>query len=257
MAYSYGIECREVTVTVFAADSTFGAPQGKLPDMAREWVDRWLGRGANIATVWTLIPSGIVGVITAILSQGVQWIKAYGAFGWWIAGLSGFFLSAVTLALAGVAWQRFAMARAAQKWSRDVDVVNPLAAEFHGQRIKLADLAHPITGRIQNKRFLDCELIGAVVVMAGRTVIQDATFFNCDIVIARPDAFIQNVLVLEDCTIMGGQLLRSTIFFSQEAYERDIRPLGGNLVSYEKPAADAPSPVTAPQPPPDPPAAPQ
>ncbi len=106
--------------------------------------DRWAARGANAATFWTLFPSGIIGVIAAVLSRGVTGIDAYGPFGWLIAGLVAFALAALGFFLAGLAYERFAVAKARRKWTRQVDAINPLEDEFCRQRVRVLDLAHPV-----------------------------------------------------------------------------------------------------------------
>src|SRR4051794_18418672 len=126
--------------------------------MAKVPFERWLSRGANVATFWPLVPSGIIGALAGYFSREVAAINAYGPFGWLMAGLAAFLLSSLAIYIAALAFDRFSAALARRKWARDVEAVNPLDIEFNRKRLKLADLVHPVTGRIVRKRFVECQL---------------------------------------------------------------------------------------------------
>lgn len=208
--------------------------------MAKGRIDLWLSRSANVATFWTLAPAGAVGVIAAILSRGVAAIDAYGPFGWLMAGLVAFLLFAAATLAAGLAFDRFASAMARRKWSRDVDSVNPLDPEFHRKRLKLSDLVHPLSGRIKKKRFVDCQLLGpANLAMVGNGQVTNVNFANCDIVIVRDEAAIFNGVMLQDVEMIGGEILKCTVYVSQAFFDATFANMPGvNLLTYLKPEAD-------------------
>jgi hypothetical protein len=206
-----------------------------MGDMAR--FDRWLSRGANVATFWPLLPSGLFGVLAAYLSRGVAAINAYGPFGWLMAGLVAFLLSAVAIYAAALAFDRFSAALARRKWARDVDSVNPLDVEFNRKRLKLEDLVHPASGRIVRKRFVECQLLGpANIIMMGQGFMNGTGFVNCDIVIHRDPVFIYNAIVLQDVEVIGGEIIKCTVYITQEMFDSTFGPMEGvNVVSYHRP----------------------
>lgn len=180
---------------------------------AKEFLDRWIGRAVNAATMWTLIPATAVGVVTGYLSQGVAWIDQFGAFGWWSAGLLGFLVAALGLALAGIGREKWAIARATRKWAGQVDDINPLDTEFHKKRIRLVDLAHPITFKIKGKRFIDCQLVGpANLVLLSGINLNSNTFTKCDFVPTKKELYVLNAIGLEDCEVIGGEILETVLF---------------------------------------------
>jgi hypothetical protein len=100
-----------------------------------------------------------------------------------------------------------------EKWRDRVDAVNPLALEFTRQRIRLQDIANPITKRIANKQFIDCELLGPANIVASKnSKLSGIGMVNCDFIVMQPDTPVHNVIVIEDTTIFGGHLLQCTVF---------------------------------------------
>lgn len=199
-------------------------------------LDKAIGRMANLASLWPLVPAGVVGVITGYLSTGVGWINQFGAFGWLMAGLCGFVLSALGFALLAYGRQRLADAQAARKWSRDVDSVNPLAVDFSHMRINLRDLAHPVSGKVVGKRFVHCQLIGypGIVVLSGGSC-NGAQFSDCDFAVVQRAPKMGNAIILEDCQILGGEFVKSVLFVTKTVFEADLKPLGAQSLTYVGP----------------------
>lgn len=158
-----------------------------------------------------------IGGIGAWLASTVEWIDQFGAFGWYVAGLVCVLIAVLAgLSVAGLRylWIR---AGATRKWQYEVHDINPLAKEFHKQRIKFLDLAHPITKSISGKRIVDCELMGpANLFMKGKGGITGANLNNCDVVVVQSHKAvpINNVVVIEDTDIIGGDVWECTIFIS-------------------------------------------
>lgn len=155
----------------------------------------------------------MVGVVTGWIAHATNWLSQFGLIAWWFAGLLGFAVSA--LGLGSCAWLRFQMlkASAVSKWKGQVDDFNPLSKEFLLKRMLLADLENPVTHRIAGKRFTDCELLGpANILMIGQCQFVNCGFNNCDVIVTRPDAFISNVIILEDIEMVRGAFLKCTIY---------------------------------------------
>ena len=136
-------------------------------------------------------------------------------------------------------------AGATRKWKYQVHDINPLAKEFHKQRIKLFDLAHPITKTISGKRIIDCEIMGpANLFMRGRGRISDATLNNCDIVVVQSHKAvpINNVIAIEDTDIIGGGIWGCTIFIPMTMLSV-FRNMGADFITLTgDPAIDSPQP---------------
>jgi hypothetical protein len=98
------------------------------------------------------------------------------------------------------------------KWQEQVEAVNPLSPEIHTKRVRWLDIAHPISRRIQNKRFIDCEILGpANIVLVRDAQFDGITFNDCDFVVVKPNAIVSNVVALEIVKVIGGSIWRTTI----------------------------------------------
>lgn len=129
---------------------------GKIGQM----FDRWLGRASGLYTFWTLAPAGTIAVVSAYLSTGVGWIAALGPFGWFSAGLIGFFLSSVGFAVISRTklWRLEAKRQA--RLIGGGSAFDPMARVYENKRLYLSDLAPLGRDHVNNKKFVNCEIIG-------------------------------------------------------------------------------------------------
>ncbi len=156
------------------------------------------------------------GAFTAWLASGVQWVNQFGWFGWWIAGLLGVLL-ALYIAI-GIAWLRNAWikGRLMQKWGQTVEAINPLDQEFTRKRVNPEDIANPISKRLIKKRFIDCEVMGpANIIFSVANNINECNFYNCDIIVAKKNAHIINVLVFEGSSVIDCDFWNCTIYIEK------------------------------------------
>ncbi len=196
----------------------------------REWINRLLriepgislGQWAydRIANNWErIVAAFIAGGGMSYLASITDWMAKWGPFGIGAAGLA-----AALSTLVGLAWAsslraqakvRSAEAVAVEKWKERVDDVNPLAPEFHTKRLRVSDIAHPITRRIARKRFIDCELMGPANLLFHQNVhATGVMMMNCDLVVVNGMAGLPvfNVIVVEDVTILNGTIGLCTLF---------------------------------------------
>lgn len=172
-----------------------------------EWSRKLLRLEPGVSLGWWIYERSVAAFpVIASLSGGSMmgyWaaisdrLDAWGPIGWGAAGLASALLIWIVLALArlmgAVATERRSKAEAIREWGRKTDAVNPLDNEFHKQRIKIADLANPVSKRIEKKRFVDCELYGpATVVLAGPGTSTHVGWINCDIVVMKDWARVSN-----------------------------------------------------------------
>lgn len=198
--------------------------------------DRWLSRASGIYSFWPLVPSGILAVITGYLSSSVAWISQFGAFGWWSVGFLAFMLSGIAFAALGVGRERWISARAAARWNLTVDTVNPMADTFQDQRIRISDIAHPITKRIEGKTFLRFELFGPDNITVSGSNMVGVHFNDCEFVIIKDGGAVKNVKLLDRCTFTNGAIWNCTIFMSQDDFQHMKNSIPGvEAITYERP----------------------
>lgn len=201
------------------------------------WSDRWFGRLTNAYTVWPLVPAGLVGAVTGYLSSSVAWISQnLGAFGFVAIGILSFLLTSLSLALVGVFREKLALASAARTWNLVVDRINPLHTAFQGERIRISDIAHPVTKRIKGKGFTNCEFHGPDNIAIAGGILSGVTFSNCDFVIIKENVIVNNVKVFENCQIIGGRIWNCTVFLTQEIIDELKTNFPVEAITYEKPS---------------------
>jgi len=208
--------------------------------MAKINFGRWLSNVANVATLWPLIiPAGVVGVLLAWASHGVSSISSYGIFGWLVVALLGTLVAALCLYLIAKAAAHRVHAAATRKWAAASETVNPMARDFAGQRIEIADIPHPATRTVGRRRFTDCEIIGpANILLVGNGIITSCAFVQCDVVILNQDINvpIHNVVILEECAFLNCEFIRCTFFLVQQVYEQSFKSIGVVPISHERPS---------------------
>ena len=200
-----------------------------------ETYDRFSGRVANSYAVWALLPSGAVSGSMAWLSTYVDAVNQFGAFGWASVGLTTFVTTSVGLAAVGTWREKLANAKAAREWNLRTDAINPLRRSFDSERIRISDLAHPLSKRIEGKSFNDCQLVGpANIILIGSGTFDGVSMLNCDVVIIKDSTSIFNVTVLENCHMMGGEILNSTFFMNKGTFDmiKDKIP-GISSITYD------------------------
>lgn len=183
----------------------------------QKFADRFESR-VSLAT-W-LGTSGAVAVVSGYFGSTVHWINQFGAFGWWMAGLVGFFLASVSLGAVSWARQRWVISAAAVRLAERTDTANPLQREFHKLKINLQDMAHPITRQIRNKRFMDCQILGpGVLVIQNKNIISYCELTNCDAVKTSQGTMIYNGLLLDECEFLRCEFINFIFVASDNLIE--------------------------------------
>lgn len=159
------------------------------------------------------------------LAYITTWARALGP-----VGVGGIGLASALLAWVGISAAQTLRAKgrardaetaAIERWQREVSNINPLSREFHTQRIKIADLASPIDGRVKSKRFIDCEILGpSNIFFEGRGSLTGSVFNGCDFVVPRLGALIYNVIAFNDCDFINCQFWKCTIFMPKDMLDR-------------------------------------
>lgn len=198
--------------------------------------DTWLSRVSSIFAFFSPIVPGTIGAfVTGWFAMGVDQINAYGWLGWWCAAVVGFFVITVLYLLTGFAKNLMVQADATRKWAREVDRIDPMAKVFENKRIKVTDLAHPITGRIKDKTFRDSELLGPENIFLLNCTLDGLHFMDCEMVIVRDNITLFNLKVFEKCIFKNGELAKCTVFLNQTDFNHFKAKIPGvTAVTYEK-----------------------
>lgn len=183
--------------------------------------DRWLGRASGLYTFWTLAPAGTVAVLSAYLSTGVGWIAAMGPFGWFSAGVAGFFLSSVGFAaVSRTKLWRLETKRQARILGES-SAFDPMARVYENKRIYILDLA-PIGRRyVADKKFIDCEILGPGTAILGLRSneqkpwpkMSDCNTYDVDVIQIDPLSKSNLAISFFDCDFENCNFYHMTLLF--------------------------------------------
>ena len=180
-------------------------------------IDKWWGRLSNLITVWpVLVPAGVVGAVAGYLSQGVDWISQFGAFGWLCAATFGALSTAAICALAAYARHKWSIASATARWAKSADSINPMDKEFRDLRIRMSDLANPVTKQIINKRFINCELIGPITLLLGPNELRRTGFIDVNMIPVKNNVPIHPIYTMIGCELIECQVMDANLIFPIE-----------------------------------------
>jgi hypothetical protein len=200
---------------------------------------KWIKSGvdwfcAYITIQQFFVGSTVIGAATigAWAASATEWINQYGPIAWVAtaficAGLTVFiFWGASKIKLN---WET---ASATKKWKQDVTNINPLDNEFNRKRINFKDLVHPIHRKIIGKTFTHCELMGPANIILENCMLNGVVFHDCDIVITKEGASVKivNMVILQRCNFVGGEIFTCTIFAEPEA-RAAFEAMGADIVT--------------------------
>lgn len=106
-------------------------------------------------------------------------------------------------------------AKAIKNCNEKTNDINPIDKEFRKVRRKLLDLVFPIDGYIENKKLLDCKIIGpANFYFFNGSNIFGSAFNKLDLVLCKDDAKIHNMISISNCQFVNCKFHRVTFFLS-------------------------------------------
>ena len=171
--------------------------------------------------LWTVaLPAVASGGVMSYLASITDWMSAVGPLGIGAAGLLSAQVVHIGLSHASyrraLARERIAFADAQQRWAKQVDTINPLDKEFFRKRINVNEICHPISRRVTGKKFIDCQFVGgtSITFIASEPgkLINSLTYESCDIVEVNPHCYINNVVVFENCDLLGGTIVGMAVY---------------------------------------------
>ena len=150
----------------------------------------------------------------------IDWISEYGPVAWGAVVLVSALLIAMTFAL--MAWYKRTQVRTLYdaKLLESGLFINPLDNVFERKRIFINDFVLPSHRIIQNKTFIDCDLIGpGTIYFRTMNQVQPIREPRVDIVWLSPTAVFYNGFIFDNCIFRNCSFQRITIFASLEDFD--------------------------------------
>ncbi|TXR48535.1 hypothetical protein [Phyllobacterium endophyticum] len=201
-------------------------------DKLQRFLDRTESR---LALYYAIGGTSATGIFTAWVASYSNWVSQFGVIGWWMTGLAGSLAMSIIILCGYLIKLAAVRSKAVKGWTERVNTFNPLDTNFFRLRMKLLEMADPVTGRIRGKSYTDCDLLGpGIILFYGKCNLTNLGFFGCDVFILKPSVFIQNVIVMEDVNITGGRISGATILIGDEMVAT-FEAMGVEPVTYSKP----------------------
>lgn len=148
--------------------------------------------------------------MTGIMSQ-------YEPFSWVVAGFSGAMLAVIAYAIAAFARGKFLRAKYDSRMLAQGGFIDPLEKTFERKRIYLNEFCLPSHPFVENKAFIDCELIGpANIIFLSGNSITDARYPIVDAIYMEESARPTNGYIFKDCIFRGCNFSRVTFLVQHE-----------------------------------------
>ena len=148
---------------------------------------------------WALILPIGGGSLAAWAAHAANLFTEYAPFSWVASGLVGFALICVALKwLASARIGNYSLQL--QKRISDVDYVNPLDSTFESRRISVTQIQSPVGNRIENRTFVDCDIVGPANILVLDCTIRAAGGSSVDAVHWTTDPYPHNCTTFVNCT---------------------------------------------------------
>ncbi|MBL6600016.1 MAG: hypothetical protein ISP41_14085 [Alphaproteobacteria bacterium] len=157
--------------------------------------------------------------------SAMEIFSQYAPLSWIAAGFVGFIVFCVGFLVYSKAHQIYVRSRFNARSISSGAYVDPMAKMFERKRIFLSDFCLPSSQVINDKNFVDCEIIGpANLYLAYGNKADEPVLPKCDATVLFPGAKFFNGITLIDCNFRRCSFQRVTFFVSDAEY-----PLVKNL----------------------------
>lgn len=181
--------------------------------------EAWL---SLIDRIWRWAPQAITIVSAGWGSlkagEATPWISAYGPIAIAACAFAGMAIAVLLYSFWTSARIRHERARFAQKLREsETASVNPLDSHFVGKRIKLDQFLPPYTEPVSGKTFVDCDLVGPVMLsFVDHVQFIQGRFSNCDLVALKKDGgLVYNALIFDHSTFRNCRFFNVTFLLPQ------------------------------------------
>lgn len=173
---------------------------------------------AILAFAKVALPSSFTGALVGWATWFAGLFQQYAPASWIFAGVIGALIGAVVAFLAILTRERMQLLRF-RSYVFSAGQINPLDRLFTSKRLKLVDLSPPVGPFIDNKTFIDCEIIGP-----GNAMFQDCHFQQnagevVDAIIIKPGLFPRNGFGFRNCTFTRCRFYLITFMVPEPDFE--------------------------------------
>jgi hypothetical protein len=191
--------------------------------------------------------------LPAWAAHATAWVNAYGPIAWVIAGALGAAAAIGLICASNAVLQKIHRDSVRRKFYDRADNINPLQDMFDHKRIKISELIPPYTNIIENKTFVECEIIGPQNVFfsgtaSGSLTINGCHFLNCAGFVTKDNIGFPNIIGFVNCSFLRCTMANLMIFMPDRGYQTMAAGLSGLpwlTPGYPKdlPASPPPSPA--------------
>jgi hypothetical protein len=187
-----------------------------------ERVGHWLNVAESRWSLWNLFAGTTLVASFALpawAAHTAEIFRQYSPLSWVVAGFVGMFLWAITRWFFSAAYRIRINAKYDEQFLANGGNFNPLSTTFERKRIFLNDLVLPSHTLIENKTFVDCDIIGPanIYFLIGNNI-NPIRPPNFDAVWLHPTAKFTNGFIFAHCIFRNCSFQRLTMFASIENY---------------------------------------
>lgn len=203
---------------------------------------------ATVEWQWSLLTfikgSGIVGsfALPAWAASASHLFHQYAPFSWVAAGFGGMLIVALSYAVYARAYARFIRAKYDAKMFAGGTFADPMAKTYENRRIFLNEFCLPSFPLIENKTFINCEIIGPsnIVLEYGNNV-QEVRYPISDAVLMKPNHQLFNAIIVRNCVFRQCSFQRITFLVPHSEYEMAKHWAGFNWITENSPQSILPT----------------
>jgi hypothetical protein len=176
---------------------------------------------SNLDTVAALMKYAIPASFAGVAAGWATWVagvlQQYAPASWMFAAILGGLCGALIMALLAYAiekWQAIRFRNMAFNASR----INPLDALFESQRLRIHDLSPPYGAIIENKNFIDCDILGPANVVFENCHFSSNQGEIVDALIIKPGMQPKNGFGFRNCMFRGCRFYYVTFMIPEPEY---------------------------------------
>lgn len=169
----------------------------------------------SLATLAWGIPTAIASFALPAWAVGATKIfEAYAPISWVLAGFCGSAFAATIYSIAAWGRGKWVRSRYDARMLAQGGAVDPLEKTFERKRIYLNEFCLPSHPLVENKSFIDCEIIGpGNIIFVSNNSINQGKYPICDAVWLKEDAIPSgNYFLVSECVFRGCNFTRITFF---------------------------------------------
>ena len=141
-----------------------------------------------------------------------------GPIAWVAAGFGGFLCLVTSLWILGKFRDNWITSSIKRRFYEGAVRINPLESVFSHVRINIADLLPPLALRVNDKTFINCDIVGPAQIYLDRSLMSNSGGESVDAVIGRPGANSMNGIIFVNCVFRDCRFYRVTFLVLESDY---------------------------------------